>query len=293
MTTLALAQISLTSANADMLASFYEDGLGFVRTGRSRVDAALYGMPGIGALVVTLALGEQLIELVQFDQPGAAYPAAHSSYDLSFQHIAIVVTDIAAALQRLQSRTTPIAISLQGPVTLPATSGGVTAIKLRDPELHPFELLQFPAAGVPPYWRGRVPQDGFTLGIDHSAIVVKDVTVSAAFYTGLGLMVTSNTLNQGAEQVSLDAAPGAVVEVVGLSPLQATPHVELLCYSTPVAAPAGATAPNDIAATRLVMRDDGPGATGGLLVDPDGHRLLLIKMRGWEDPGNTLAAGAP
>ena len=137
-----------------------------------------------------------------------------------------------------------------------------------------------------------MPQDGFALGIDHSAIVVKDVTVSAAFYTGLGLMVTSNTMNQGVEQVSLDAAPGAVVEVVGLSPLQATPHVELLCYSAPITAPASPVAANDIAATRLVMRDDGPGATGGLLLDPDGHRLLLVKMRGWEDPGNALSAGA-
>lgn len=294
MTTLALAQISLTSANADTLASFYVNGLGFVRTGRNRVDAALYGMPGIGALVVTLALGEQLIELVQFDQPGAPYPPAHSSYDLTFQHIAIVVTDIAAALQRLQTRTTTsIPISLQGPVTLPASSGGVTAIKLRDPELHPFELLQFPAGGVPAYWSGRQPQDGFTLGIDHSAIVVSNIALSAAFYTGLGLSVTSNTLNQGPQQASLDAAPGAVVEVVGLSPLQATPHVELLCYSAPTAAPAGAVAANDIAATRLVMRDDGPGSTGGLLLDPDGHRLLLVKPRGWEDPDSSLAAGSP
>ena len=281
MRTLSLAQISLTSANADALASFYEAGLGFIQTGRNRVDAGLYGMPGTEALVVTLALGEQLIELVQFDQPGAIYPQVHNSYDLSFQHIAIVVTDIAAALQRLQARTTPIPISLHGPVVLPTTSGGVTAIKLRDPELHPFELLQFPVGAVPAYWSGRVPQDGFTLGIDHSAVVVSNVALSSAFYTGLGLSVTSNTLNQGTEQELLDAAPGAIVQVVGVSPQQATPHVELLCYSAPIAIPANAVAANDIAATRLVMHDDGPDANGGLLLDPDGHRLLLVKMRGW------------
>ncbi len=293
MTTLALAQISLTSANADTLASFYEAGLGFVRTGRSRVDATLYGMPGTGALVVTLALGEQLIELVQFDQPGAPYPPIHSSYDLAFQHIAIVVTNIAAALQRLQAQATPpIPISLEGPVTLPASSGGVTAIKLRDPELHPFELLQFPAGGIPAYWSGRVPQDGVALGIDHTAIVVSNVAASAAFYTGFGLLVTSNTVNQGPAQVSLDAAAGAVVEVVGLSPLQATPHVELLCYSAPTAAAASSVAANDIAATRLVMHDDGPGMASGLLLDPDGHRLLLVQSRGWEDPDNNVGVVA-
>ena len=51
-TTLELARISLTSADADALASFYESGLGFTRTARTRVDAALYGMEGSEALVV-------------------------------------------------------------------------------------------------------------------------------------------------------------------------------------------------------------------------------------------------
>ncbi len=281
-TTLALDRISLTSANADALALFYENGLGFVQTARSRVDATLYGLSGGEALVVTLALGEQLIELVQFDQAGAAYPQARTSYDPWFQHIAIVVSDIHAAYQLLQQRTTPIPISLQGPVTLPASSGGVTAIKLRDPELHPFELLQFPAGAMPAYWSGRVPQSGFSLGIDHSALVVSNTVASVAFYAGLGLSVTSGSLNQGPEQASLDAASGAVVQVTGLSPPQATPHVELLCYSAPVAAPAIAIAANDIAATRLMIRSGNEPAADGLLLDPDGHRLVLVAMRGWE-----------
>ena len=284
-TTLELARISLTSADADALASFYENGLGFVRTARTRVDAALYGMGGSEALVITLALGQQLIELVQFDQPGAPYPATHTSYDPWFQHIAIVVSDINAALQQLQAQTTPIPISLTGPVTLPASSGGVTAIKLRDPELHPFELLQFPAGAIPDAWVGIVPAAGsYTLGIDHSAIVVSDVAASAAFYGALGLSVTSNTTNQGAQQDSLDAVTGAVVEVVGMSPSQATPHVELLCYSAPAAPAAIAVAANDVAATRLVMRSVGMTNDEGPLRDPDGHKLLLVGMRGWEDP---------
>lgn len=282
---LALSRISLTSANADLLASFYENGIGFVQTARERVDAAPYGMAGSEALVVTLSLGQQLIELVQFDQPGAPYPTSRTSYDPWFQHMAIVVTDITAALLRLNQRTTPIPISLHGPVTLPASAGGVTAIKLRDPEGHPFELLQFPAANTPAAWAGLVPQNGFALGIDHSAIVVANTAASAAFYAGLGLTFASSSLNQGPTQDLLDAASGTLVAVTGLSPPQATPHVELLCYSAPTAAPAITIAANDIAATRLVMQDDGPPAGQGIVPDPDGHRVMLVGMLGWGQPG--------
>lgn len=287
-TSLGLARISLTSANADLLASFYENGLGFVQTGRVRVDATGYGMAGTEALVITLALGEQLIELVQFDQPGLPYPTTNTSYDPWFQHIAIVVTDIAAALLRLNQQAQPIPISLHGPITMPAASGGITAIKLRDPEMHPFELLQYPAGGIPSQWNGLVPQNGFAIGIDHFGIVISNPASSIAFYAGLGLAVSSSSLNQGTEQQSLDAAAGAVVEVIGMSPSQATPHVNLLCYSTPMAAAAITVAANDIAATRLVLRVDGPPATQGPLIDPDGHRLLLVGVRGWGYPDGGL-----
>ena len=289
LTTLSLAQVSLTSADADALAAFYVNGLGFSQAARERVDATDYGMPGTEALVVTLSLGAQVIELVQFDQPGAPYPAAHSSCDPWFQHIAIVVTDIGAALQRLRAQTSPVAISQAGPVTLPAASGGVTAIKLRDPELHPFELLQFPADSIPAQWSGLEPQAGcFCLGIDHSAIVVSDTAASIAFYTGLGLSVTSTTLNQGPEQDALDGLSGAVVAVNGVSPVQDTPHVELLCYSAPAAPSPITVAPNDIAATRLVMRsDDNWPESAGPLLDPDGHRLMLLKMRSWGEPSSS------
>ena len=54
LTTLSLARISLTSANADALAAFYVNGLGFSQAARERVDATAYGMPGSEALVVTL-----------------------------------------------------------------------------------------------------------------------------------------------------------------------------------------------------------------------------------------------
>ncbi len=250
----ALARISLNSADAEALAAFYVDGLGFTLTDRARNGAAL---------VLTLSLGAQQIELVQFDQPGAPYPQPASSHDPWFQHFAIVVGDVDAAARRLHERARPVAISLAGPVTLPPSSGGVRAVKLRDPELHPFELLQFPPGGAG------------AIGIDHSAIVVADTARSVAFYEGLGLAVSARSLNQGAEQEALDAAAGVRVAVTGLSPKQATPHVELLCYHAPASPPPRPIAATDIAATRLVLRreDDGEPV---MLLDPDGHRLVLI-----------------
>ena len=68
-----------------------------------------------------------------------------------------------------------------GPVTLPKSAGGVTAVKFRDPEGHPLEFLQFPR-GANPDWKGTG-----VMGIDHSAVSVSDVAASRRFYARHGL----------------------------------------------------------------------------------------------------------
>ena len=75
----------------------------------------------------------------------------------------------------------PTPISRGGPVTLPKSAGGVTAVKFRDPEGHPLEFLQFPP-GANPDWKGAG-----VMGIDHSAISVSDVAASRRFYARHGL----------------------------------------------------------------------------------------------------------
>lgn len=257
----AITRISLTSADAESLAGFYEDGLGFTRIARRSVDAGSYGVAGARALVLVLALGDQQIELVQFDQPGAPYPQPCASNDPWFQHFAIVVRDIGAAFERLQSLGRSTLISRGGPVQLPRSSGGVAACKQRDPELHPFELLHFPSAQV-------------QRGIDHSAIAVADTARSIEFYGNFGLSVSSRSLNQGPAQERLDDLDGVAAEVTGLSPTQDTPHLELLCYRKPRASPQQTIAANDIAATRLIVRASASLMPGHIVHDPDGHRLL-------------------
>jgi catechol 2,3-dioxygenase-like lactoylglutathione lyase family enzyme len=155
----------------------------------------------------------------------------------------------------------------------------VTAFKLQDPEGHPLELLAFPEHTVPSHWRERL-RDGIFLGIDHSAISVRDTAISTAFYQTLGFSVTAQTFNHGEAQASLDGVPSPQVEVTALSLDASTPHLELLCYRSELHPPRQVLVSNDVAATRIALAADGlendVEAEQRLVIDPDGHHLLLI-----------------
>ncbi len=266
-----IARFSLTSADPARLARFYGDAFGFEQIATGRQDALPYGVAG-QATVHRLRLGLQEIELVGFQQAGAPYPPGSTSHDGWFQHLALVVSDMAAAHARLSRLVGWQAITKGGPVVLPESSGGVTAFKFRDPEGHPLELLGFPPGRAPAAWTGRSDATP-CLGIDHSAIVVADEARSLAFYTALGLAAATRSANQGPAQVRLDDAPEVAVGVVGLDPPAAPPHLELLAYRNPPVRPGQAGAA-DIACTRTVMVADTPEPQR-MLLDPDGHRVML------------------
>jgi catechol 2,3-dioxygenase-like lactoylglutathione lyase family enzyme len=275
-----LARFALTTPNAHQLSKFYQKALDFRLLGTERRSGVkferLMSVEG-GATVVTLGLGDEVVELVQFDRPGRLYPKDAASSDLCFQHFAIVVADINAAYQRLLSAGGWIAISTDGPQQLPASSGGVTAFKFRDPDGHPLELLEFPSHRMPAYWQSR-SQAGVFLGIDHSAISVADDAASIEFYRGLGFRITGHSFNSGPEQERLDAVRHVQVEVTALEPQQATPHVELLCYRSVARGTSSVVRGNDVAATRLMFHVEGASAesiTPQGLIDPDGHRLVI------------------
>ena len=303
-----IGRISFTSADAVRLGAFYQRAFGFgaMETERfgGRGFAQLTGVEGAQGDALSLRLGEETIELLAFDPPGAPYPADIGCDDPRFQHVAIVVADMETAYSRLCACEGWTPITRPAPQRLPASSGAVTAFKFRDPEGHPLELLAFPPDNVPPRWREAPHQHGPCLGIDHSAVVVADTALSVAFYQlVLGVSVVGGSLNRGREQEQLDAVQGAVVEVTALDPgAENLPHLELLCYRAP-GRPQGAPAAlrsNDIAATRLTLEvDDVPAlkhrlaaarvrfiSTGTvtlrdnrpslLIHDPDGHALLLL-----------------
>jgi catechol 2,3-dioxygenase-like lactoylglutathione lyase family enzyme len=275
-----LASFGLTTPDAHRLSEFYQRVLSFRLLEIERRSGPdferLTGMAG-GASAISLGLGDDVIELLQFDRPGRPYPAGTISSDLCFQHFAIIVADVQLAYQRLVSAGGWTAISTDGPQQLPASSGGVTAFKFRDPDGHPLELLVFPDGQMPEYWQARASGNLF-LGVDHSAVSVADSAASIAFYEGLGLHVAARSLNTGPEQERLDAVSHAEVEVTALEPEQATPHVELLCYRSVTRGQSTIVRSNDVAATRLIFEVDGPSsesATPQGLIDPDGHHLVI------------------
>ena len=264
----AIAEFRLVTADLARLCQFYLDRLGFTADGAEqpidRDEMRLLGLTGSGRRR-SLRFGQQRVAIDQFENLGRLYPAGTNAASLSFQHLALVVNDMAEAYQHVQDAT---AISVGGPQHLPASSGGVFAFKFRDPDGHPLELLQFRTGA---WLRGP--------GIDHSAISVADTKASRAFYERLGLKLGHHTVNHGPDQARLDDLEGVVVAVVPMLPAVGTPHLELLGYHIPRGNLEPALRANDIAATRIVWH----GTRPALLRDPDGH-LQQITVSGQEPP---------
>ena len=293
---LAFAGFRRSVAGLARAIDFYGEALGFACEAVSSSNA---GTPRCARL----RLGDESIELCELTEAESLDVTGQDAGVASagFQHLAIVASDMGAALARLR-RCAPTAISSGDAVRLPARAGGVTAYKFRDPDGHPLELIAFPPGSGNPKWQ-RLRPDQPTLGIDHSAISVGSIERSLAFYTaGLGFALTSRQVNSGVEQDRLDGVAGVVVDVLGLKPAGVgTPHLELLGYRQPAPQPRTRRVtmeqdPSD----RLVWRAQGldvivarlasmPRLNAGgvacvklgtgewLLRDPDGHLMLLLE----------------
>jgi len=298
-----IIRISRNVVELDRSTAFYQDRLGFQATGPAFImERALAAELGFGARdinVQRLRLGEEELELVEAGPNARPYPSPNTSADLVFQHLAVRCMDIDIAFKRLyredSASTRPTAISRSpdcgpAPIRLPDSSAGVTAFKFRDPDGHPLELLQ-PAGN-------EAARSTLRAGIDHSAISVSGAPSSIAFYRDLlGLTVSVYQTNSGPEQGHLDALENPIVDVVSLQTTsELSPHLELLAYRRPIAAPSptGANA-TDIVSDRIVIRCSDlsrlasnlgmpsrhirPTSEGPMLLfrDPDGHYLLAIE----------------
>ena len=236
-----IATFHLVTLDLDRLVHFYADVLGFAAEGG------------------TAAIHEEEMALL-----GLAGSGVRQRLRLGAEQIAIETFDIPAAVARLAGATP---ISPAGPSRLPASSGGVTAFKFRDPDGHPLEFLQFPPGGSP-RWTGATPPDpGIGLGIDHSAISVSDAAASIGFYEALGLKAVAGSHNVGPAQDALDGLADVEVDVRPLEPPSSAPHLELLAYLHPRGAAGPPLRPSDVAATRIGWT----GLATALLRDPDGH----------------------
>ena len=301
--------IGMTVSDIDRSVDFYTHVLEFQPESDREVlgDSyeRLFGVFGLRVRVVRLRLGDEHLELMQFLAPrGRPIPAGLQANDRAFQHIAIVVSDMAGAYARL--RRFKVEYASTGPQRLPdwnRNAGGIEAFYFRDPDEHYLEVLAFPSDKGARKWHVR---DGrLFLGIDHTAIVVADTDASLRFYRDLlGLRVAGSSENFGPEQEHLNNVFGARLRITSLRPA-AGPGVELLEYLVPrsgrpsppdttaddlwywqinLRAAEPQTAAQRLRAARVIFQssdleaapDGALGFHSGLIVrDPDGHASLI------------------
>lgn len=301
----------MTVSDMDRSVDFYSRVLTFQKVNEIERSGAsfdqLYGVPNAHVRAVDLRLGDETIELLQFSgAAGTPVPADARSNDLSFQHVAIIVSDMGRAYSVLrQNRVRHIS---SYPQTLPdwnPNAAGIKAFYFRDPDGHPLEVLQFPAGKGDPKWQqanGRL-----FLGIDHTAIAISNTDASLAFYGALlGMRVAGESDNYGFEQEHLNNVFGAHLRITALRSLSGI-GIEFLEYLSPRdGRPALASAsPTDIAHHETVVMVDDLEALNAalqsanisadsvkqipdsrllwnarqaeLVRDPDGHPLLLLQ----------------
>jgi catechol 2,3-dioxygenase-like lactoylglutathione lyase family enzyme len=244
--------IGITVGDMERALAFYTGVLPFEVVSETEVagDAYehLFGVFGMRARIVRLRLGDEQIELIDYLAPeGRPMPVDSRSNDEWFQHIAIIVSDMDAAYAHLREHRVQHASS--GPQTLPEwnpNAGGIKAFYFKDPDAHNLEILEFPPDKGAARWHAA---DGrLFLGIDHTAIVVRDTEPSLGFFGNtLGLEVHGTSENYGTEQEHLNNVFGARLLITSLG-APAGQAVEFLDYLAPAT---GRPAPIDTQANDL------------------------------------------
>jgi len=302
--------VGMTVSNMDRAVDFYTHVLPFEPTAdveQSGRDFELsVGVFGARARTVTLRLGAETIALTEYLAPhGRPFPSDFRPNDAMFQHVAIIVSDMDHAYQRLRAQGVDYASS--GPQRLPdwnANAGGINAFYFRDPDGHFLELLQFPPDKGPPEWHRHEP---LFLGIDHTAMVSSDTDRSLRLYRDvLGMRIAGESENFDVEQEHLNNVFGARLRITSLR-AGAGPGIELLEYLAPRT---GRAAPPDLAANDIAhwqttlltsaldgvpalarrhllslvspfaIASTGNAAEASMLVrDPDAHALRLVGAR--------------
>jgi catechol 2,3-dioxygenase-like lactoylglutathione lyase family enzyme len=300
-----------TVSDLDSAVEFYTNVLTFEKVSETEVwgeeQERLQGVFGVRMRVARLRLGSEFLELAEYLAPrGRPIPADSRSNDRWFQHIAIIVSDMDRAYQRLRAHKVTHAST--GPQRLPdwnKNAAGIEAFYFKDPDGHTLEVLAFPPDKGDPKWHR--PTDKLFLGIDHTAIVVGDTDASLEFYRDLlGLRVAGESENYGSEQERLNNVFGARLRITSLR-AAAGPAIELLEYLAPRD---GRPFPSDTKANDLMhwqtelrtraigeadeavrgrhvryispgivkLPDGKRGFREGLLIrDPDGHAMLVTE----------------
>ncbi len=233
--------IGITVKDMNRSLAFYTTVLGFKKISdaefRGDQIESLKGLFGINLRLVRLQLGDEFIELTDYlTSGGRSIPEDQKSNDLIFQHIAIVVSDMDKAYQRLKEYN--IEHVSTAPQTLPKSipaAEGIRAFYFHDPDNHNLELIYFPKGKGQEKWHSdRIQSRGeIFLGIDHTAIGVSSSENSHRFYRDiLGIERKGDSWNKGIEQEHLNNVEGASLHITGYRAAQG-PGIEFLQYISP------------------------------------------------------------
>ena len=236
---------SQTTVNLQKQINWYTTNLGFSCISETRIDDSwlgkLIGIPGAIINKASLRIGEEFLELWEFEQVPTQkndkiepipIPEDSQSNDLWFQHICIVVSNLNDAFNKGASNATQISRSL---VTLPESNkeaANIEAVKIKDSVGHPLELLKFPQDKGSQRWHKA--NSKLFMGIDHTAIGVSDTQKSIYFYNELlGMEIAGNGINCGKEQDQLDGLINTKVVITNLRANTNGMGIELLDYQLP------------------------------------------------------------
>ena len=229
--------VGMTVSNMEQSIEFYSKVLSFQKIKDTEVAGEdwekLQGVFGLRMRIVQMQLGDEIISLMEYLTPqGRPIPVDSRSNDRWFQHIAIVVSDMDRAYQQVRQHN--IRHTSTSPQQLPAWNkklGGVKAFYFKDPDGHNLELIAFPADKAPEKWLKDT--DKLFLGIDHSAVGVKNAEASFALYRDrLNLELMLQAENYGNEFEHITCVFGSRVQVNSMQG-EAGIGFELLEYIAP------------------------------------------------------------
>lgn len=232
-----VAAVGIVVSDMNRSVKFYSEVLRFRKVSDAELQGTdwegLYGVFGLHIRRVRMQLGDESIDLIDYlTAGGRSIPEDFSSNDLSFQHIAIVVSDMDSAYKILRKYN--IVHVSTSPQTLPPSipeAAGVRAFYFQDPDKHNLELIYFPKDKGQEKWH-RIGKAIF-MGIDHTAIGVSNTEISNKFYHGiLGFDRKGDSWNKGNEQAHLNNVEGASLHITGYR-CAAGMGVEFLQYLNP------------------------------------------------------------
>jgi catechol 2,3-dioxygenase-like lactoylglutathione lyase family enzyme len=298
------------TADIDRSVKFYTNVLTFekqieVERSGPEIDE-LYGVPNARIRAVELKLGNECIEPLQFiGTAGAPVRPDSASIDLSFQHVAIIVSDMERAYavprQNNVAHISPYPQRLPDWIRMPLVSrSSISAISMGTP----WRFCNFLRARALQKW--QISNGKLFLGIDHTAIAVSNTNALEFYRNLLGLQVAGESENYGFEQEHLNNVFSAHLRITSLRGPSGM-GVEFLEYITPSdgqPAPANGCA-TDISHYETVLLVDSIAEVNAssagaknpplsvkqiagsevlfhasqaeLIRDPDGHPLLLLQ----------------